>query len=515
MSDVEHVLLRPNTYLGSIDETESEEYIFHDDKFSLEKVSYVPGLLKIINEIIDNAVDEGIRTKFEWSNKIKVDITKTSVEIKDNGRGIPIQIMEGTTQYIPEVIFTSTKAGSNFSDDNRITAGTNGLGSTICVIFSKLFRVITHDGKKRFVLTCKDNLSDTKTKITDSATNGTEVYFEPDFARFRLDEFSDVYAKLVYQRLIFLSHTYPEITFWFNGEKIHNTTDKKFINYFIDNYEVVTTGNATIAVGISNTDDFKHLSYVNGLFIRKGGNHIQYISNEIVQALRTKLEKKYKTIRPADIRNKLYVFTFFKNFPNMRFDSQTKETLSNSVSEVKQFLSDINLEKLSKALIKNEEIFFHIEENFKIKEEFLHRKEIANAVKPTKIVRIENYLAPIGDSKYCVLTEGDSAKGGISAILGRQDYGYFPLRGKPLNVHGTPIGKIAANEELKNVMTILGLDISKPIDDMNFQNVLIASDQDLDGFLIRGGLLAFFNSLFHSHFQKCDFIKDAKVQLFE
>jgi DNA topoisomerase-2 len=81
----------------------------------------------------------------------------------------------------------------------------------------------------------------------------------------------------------------------------------------------------------------------------------------------------------------------------------------------------------------------------------------------------------------------------LSSILGRQLFGYFPLRGKPLNVHGTPIGKIAANEELKNVMTILGLDISKLVTDMTYENVLISTDADLDGQLIRGGLLAFFN----------------------
>jgi len=493
LSDVEHVLLRPNTYVGSIDETEFEEYIFKNDKFALKKVSYVPGLLKIINEVIDNAVDEGIRTKFQYANKIKVQMTSTSVEVEDNGRGIPIQIMPGTDEYIPVIIFTSTKAGSNFTDDNRITAGTNGLGATLTNIFSTLFKVTTHDGSKRLILTCKKNNSEIDFKIKDSTNNGTTVYFEPDFKRFKLDQFSEAYFQLVQQRLIFLAHTYPEITFYFNGSKIQNTTDKKFIGYFMDNYETITTEKATIAVGISDTDDFKHLSYINGLFIRNGGNHIQYISNEIVQGLRTKLEKKYKSIRPADIRNKLYIFAFFRDFPNMRFDSQTKETLSNSVSEVKEFLTSVDLEKLTKQIIRNEDIYFHIEENYKIKEEFLHRKEIANAVKSTKRIRVEKYLAPIGESKYCVLTEGDSACGGISSILGRQLFGYFPLRGKPLNVHGTPIGKIAANEELKNVMTILGLDISKSVTDMTYENVLIASDQDSDGIQIRAGLLTFFD----------------------
>lgn len=493
LSDREHILLRGQMYLGSLDLVESEEYIFKNEKFQQEKVKYVPGLLKIINEIIDNSIDESVRTNFQYSNKIEVSIDEKSVRVVDNGRGIPVELMKGTDQYIPFVLFTSAKAGSNFSDDNRTTIGTNGIGSVATNSFSNYFEVNTHDGKKHFKLVCKENNKTQEFKIKDSDKNGTNVYFEPDVSRFKIDSISNVYIELIQQRLIFLSYTYPLIQFKINGQKINKCNDKKFIDYFLDNYEVASTDKWLIACGISETDDFKHLSYVNGLFIKNGGNHITYVSNLIINELRQKLERTYKSIKPSDIKNKLYLFVFFKGFPNMKFDSQTKETLTNSFGEIKDFVNTFDHVKFSKQIIKNEQIYFHIEENYKIKQEFQQRKELSNVVKVTKKIKIEKYLPPIDNQKYLTLSEGDSANNSLSAILGRKDFGFFPLRGKSLNTFDVPLSKITANEELKNILTILGIDITKPVLDMNYEKVLIASDADADGILIRGLLLTFFN----------------------
>ena len=492
LTDVEHVLLRPNTYIGSIDEVESEEYIFSDGKFAYESVKYVPGLLKIVNEVVDNAVDEAVRTDFKYASKIRVSIDSSSVSIEDNGRGIPIEKMKGTDEYIPVVLFTATKSGSNFYDEGRVTAGTNGLGGVLSNIFSSRFKVVTQDGTNKLTLTCKDNNGSSEFKVVPSTKRGTSVELEPDFKRFGLKEFSDVYEKLLFQRLVFLSYTYPQISFWFNKEKLPKVNDKNFVAYFTNTYEIVTSPTCTVAVGISDTDDFKFLSYVNGLSIKKGGNHVKYISDEIVSGIRTRLERKYKNIRPADIRNKLYVFAFFKDFPNMRFDSQTKETLSNSAAEVKEFI-DVDLEKLTRQVMKNKEMFYAIEESYKIKQEFNQRREMAGVAKSIKKIKIEKYHPPISSYKYLNLAEGDSAIGGLMPVLGRKDFGYFPLRGKPLNVYGTPMAKILKNEEIKNIIAILQIDISKPVTDMAYENVCICSDADLDGQLIRGGLITLFH----------------------
>jgi len=493
LSDVEHVLLRPNTYLGSVDINEIEEYLFNrkETKFEMKKVSYIPGLRKMIDEVLDNSIDEYTKSGKKFSNKIKITIDQTSITIEDNGRGIPVKILKGSEKYIPEAMFTELKAGSNFSDDDRNSIGVNGIGASLTCIWSKLFEVTTSDGENQLKLKVKDNNSSHTVKVTSSIKKGTTVTFTPDFVRFKIKGFSSIYSDVIYSRLVFLSFIHPGISFTFNGEKIPSCKDKQFLSYFMSNFETISNDKVTIAVG--SAEEFKFLSYVNALYLSKGGIHLDYISSYVVNFLKVKLEKKYKTIKPSDIKNKLFVFAFFNDFINMRFDSQTKEFLSNSIPEVKDYLTGIDLDKLGSQLLKNKDILFSIEENFKIKEEFALRKELSSAEKVNKKKIIPKYLPSINKNKYIVLTEGDSASNSLSDILGRQDYGYFPLRGKPLSVYEAKMKDLVANEELINVCSIMGISMSK--DDnttMEFDYVLIASDQDTDGLHIRGLLIAFF-----------------------
>ena len=493
LTDREHILLRSATYLGSKDEMESNEYFLENGKFEFRTVKYVPGFLKIINEILDNAIDEGVRTKFEYANKINITIDTSSVKITDNGRGIPIEIMKGTDQYIPVVLFTEAKAGSNFNDDDRTTIGMNGLGATISNVFSKLFEVTTCDGKKKLVLKCKNNNEKHDFKIADSNKNGTEVYFEPDLPRFGLKKIEPIYVKLIEQRLFFLSIIYPQIKFSLNNEKIKVSTVDAFIKTFSESYELIKNEKYFIAITPNDTDDFKVLSYVDGLFIKDGGNHVTHVMNEITSRMKEKIIKKYPNIKPGDIRNKMRLIIFFNDFPNPKFNSQTKETLTNSTQEIKEYLGEIDMDKFCSQIYKNAEITDPIIEIYKIKEEFKKQQDLKNMVSSTKKISVEKYLAPIGDYKYFTLCEGDSATGALIPILGRKDFGYLPLRGIPLNVVDAKISRITDNEEIKNIITILGIDISQAVHDMNYENVLIASDQDLDGIRIRGLLLTFFD----------------------
>lgn len=493
LSDRDHILKRSAVYLGSSDAMESEEYFLEDGKFTLKKVKYVPGFLKIVNEILDNSIDEAVRTKFLFANKISIEITKNSVSIVDNGRGIPIEIMKGTNQYIPVVLFTEAKAGSNFDDASRTTIGLNGLGSTITNVFSKKFRVITQDGKKKLVLECVNNNESHKFKLFESTKKGTEVYFEPDLVRFGLKEIDNLYIKLIEQRLYFLSIIYPEIKFTLNNDKIKIGTVDSFIKTFSDNYEIIKKENYFISITPNDVDDFRCLSYVNGLFIKEGGNHVTFIMNEIVSRIREKISKKHPDIKPGDIKNKMRLIVFFNEFNNPKFNSQTKETLTNGFTEIREYLGDIDWDKFCAQILKNTSIMDPIVEIYKIKEEFKKRQSLKNLSNGNKRINVEKYLSPINSNKYLALCEGDSAAAGLIPILGRKDIGYFPLRGKPLNVEDISISKIATNEEIKNIITILGIDVSKEVNDMNYENVLIAADQDLDGILIRGLLLTFFH----------------------
>lgn len=510
LSDIQHILLRPFMYIGSIDETETEEYLLNNEgKYELTKVSYVPGLMKIINEIIDNSIDEAIRTKFEYANKIRIEITDNSVEVEDNGRGIPVEIIKGTDEYMPVVAFTHPRAGANFNDEDRDTIGMNGIGSVATNVFSKLFKVKTSDGKKVLYLKCQDNLSKHDFTVNDSDKKFTRVYFEPDLQRFKLTKINDSIKAIVKQRLSYLSLVYPDIHFTFNGEKIRFKNKKEFVKAFNEEYEMYEDDNYFIAILPNKYDDFKFFSLVNGLYMKSGGTHIDAIIGNISGKLRDKIKAKNKewNVLPGDVKNKLFTLIIMNNYNNMKFDSQTKEKLTNSWGEVKAYLNTgtsteksfddfINTKEYASfidKIYKNEAITFPIVETFKIKEEFRKRKELKGLLKNSgKRIDVEKYLPPIGEKKYLVLGEGDSAVGGISRILGRKGFGYYTLKGKPLNAFEISTGKLLENKEFTEIIKILELDLQEKDSEMSYEGVLIASDQDLDGIHIRGLLLTFF-----------------------
>lgn len=492
-TDREHLLLIPEMYIGSMSNTEIEDFFLEEDKFVLKKIEYIPSLLKIISEIIDNSIDESIRSNFQYSNKISIDITDTSISIIDNGRGLPVKIISGTEMYMPEAAFTLARSGSNFKDkETKKEIGTHGIGSFATNVFSKKFEVTTYDGKKKFHMICKNNNDGShKCKVSDSARMGTEIYFEPDLARFKLSKLTQSYKDVIKQRLIFLSISYPLIKFSFNGEKIKSLSENNFISMFGSEFESYKSENYFFALLPSNTDNFKFFTYVNGLHMSQGGQHVDIIMYEIVRGIRERLSKKHPEIKPGDIRNKLQLIVFFNNFTNPKFNSQTKEILTNTPSEIKEYMGEVAWDKICDKIYRNEAIIEPIVEIYKIKEEFKKRQDL-KGLSSTKKISVEKYLPPIGEKKYLTLCEGDSAVSSTISILGRKEFGYFPLKGKPLNVIDGHVGKITTNEEIKNIISILGIDISKEVKEMNYENILIASDQDLDGILIRGLLLTFF-----------------------
>ena len=221
LTDREHILQRTGMYLGSDELNTDEMYIFEDDKFIKKEVKFVPALIKIVNEIIDNSVDEALRTKFEFGNRIKIEMTDTYLQVQDNGRGIPVEKHDG--EYQPKIAWGYARAGSNFEDDeNRITIGTNGVGSYGANVMSKYFKGISQDGKQKIICEWSDNANPItyKEKVTKSSKRGVEVYLEPDFERLKVKGFSDNDLKIIYTRLVMLSLSYPEIKFYFNGNII-------------------------------------------------------------------------------------------------------------------------------------------------------------------------------------------------------------------------------------------------------------------------------------------------------
>ena len=503
LDDISHVLTVPARYIGSVNEAEMETYIFRDGKFNFEKISYVPGLLKCIEEVLDNSVDAYLNSKDRKPITIKVDMTKTSVEVSDTGCGIPVvkykdetgKLPELNGKYIPELAWGRLKAGGSFKE-HRVGAGTHGEGASLANIFSKVFIGTTDDGKHKCKVSCKDNMHEIKTKLLESSgKSGTTVYFEPDLARFSLSEITQQHFDLIYQRLINLSISFPELKFYFNGERL-NINIKNFIGAFSEHSEYVKTDNTIIGVFPSSNDEFQQYSYVNGLRIKDGGVHVDYISNMVVGPIRDKLEKKHKSIKPADIKNRLGFVIFLKDFENPQFNSQTKDELKNPTSDVVKHLDGkIDFDKLAKDILKNDAIIGPIVDMFKLKEELKARQELKQAKKVR--VKSDKYFPGIGEKKYLFLVEGLSAGSGLMTCLGREGKYYYCLRGLALNAMSASIQKIAANQEIKDVMNILNIDLTnkESINTCEFEKIVIATDSDLDGINISSMLFGWWKKL--------------------
>ena len=403
----EHILERPNMYIGASNVVEVEDYCLVNDKIQRTSVKCVPGLLKIINEIIDNSVDIAIKTNFEGCNSVSVKITDDTVVVEDNGPGIPVsKNPEG--EYIPFVCWGYAMSGSNFdNDENRTHLGMNGVGSYCTNVWSTEFTGISDDSKNRYAVKFKNNALDYKETVSNSVSKGVTVKFKPDLKRFGIEKIDQTHKDLVYQRLLNLSISFPLIQFKFNNKAIKTKNFKSYVSSFADegSFEVFQGDNFSFAVIPSPSDEFQQFSYLNGLNIKDGGTHIDVIANNIVSLLRDSLSKKYKTIKPADIKNKLMIVGVFKNFANPKFNSQTKEKLTNSVSEVNQYFGDIDYQSLSKKILKNSNIISPIIEVFKIKEELKNRQELKTLNKAKKI-KDEHYLPALKESKYIFIVEG-------------------------------------------------------------------------------------------------------------
>ena len=498
LDDRSHVLLRPNMYIGAVTVTNREQWLLDvkTNTYSFKSVSYVPGLAKCIDEIIDNCIDVAIETDFKSISKISVEVADTFFHVIDNGPGIPVaspKTPDPKGRLCPEIAWTVKQAGTSFSE-NRKGPSANGVGSTCVNIFSKKFIGISDDGKKKQCVECENNMAKIKASkpLRSSGHSGVDVYVEPDLARFGLEKITDEHKALVYQRLVNLAICFPKLKFYFNKQLI-KVNEKNFAKMFSENALIASSKNATIVVFPNEYDEFKQYSYVNGLNCIRGGTQVDYIAGEICSRIKDKLAKKYKSIRPGDVKNRLCLVVFLTDFSNAQFDAQTKELLSNSIADIRAHLDGkIDFDVFAKQILKNEAIINPIVEMFKIKEELKSRQELKQS-KKTK-VRSDKYMAPIGDKKYLALCEGASAMSGISGCVGRQGIGYYACRGLAINAFNSSIQKIAANQEFKDIMNILELDITKDGSNktISFDKVMLTSDADVDGSHICSMLLGWF-----------------------
>ena len=498
LSPRDHVRLRTNMYLGSTSLETVERFVLGKWK----KVSYIPAFNKMIDEIIDNSIDEAIRTKFKFANQIDVKVSGNNIHVSDNGRGIPQEDVidsAGNTISRPEAAWTRTNAGTSFEDD-RTTIGANGVGSACANFMSKQFVGDTWRDKKRIIVTCTDGANETNVfKGTGAEGSGTSVRFTPDTSLFDGDFYEADTETLVHDRLTSLQVAFPEIKFKFNGKRINENNIKKYANLFtIDASDdiVVSNGDSTNCFFTTSSDGFRTTSYVNGVNTRLGGSYVDYVVGGVAEHLGILIKRKHKIeVNKSTIKSGLTFVLFARDFKDPKYDSQTKERLTNGVADVKAHYDGIDFEKIARKVLASEGIVGPIVEAQLAKKIAAERRAATLAQKKLKKVKVAKHIAATTSDSTLFLCEGDSAIGFLLKVRDPKRVGGYPLRGVIMNVWDMKPADVLKSKELSELVAVLGLDINDPdsIDDMAYQNIASFCDADVDGGHINALLLAFFH----------------------
>lgn len=516
LSELDHIRKRPGMYIGSVVTKTKEEYIVDTNKFKLTNLTYNPGVLKCINEVIDNVIDEHKRNN--KLNQLKVEICSltNTIVVEDNG-GIPVELNKELGVYIPEMIFGMLRSGSNFDDStDQSMIGTNGLGAKLAAIFSESFTVETADGKKYFHQTYTDGLkTKSEPKVSASGLKFTRITFSPDPNYFDVTIDSD-FIKKIETRLYEIAACNPKLKCYLNSDLITCNSFESLASMYDDKAMVFEVDGWKMSLSNSVTGDFEHVSFVNSVKCDDGGTHVDYAINQVIVAVRDFIKRKTKQdILPGAIKSNLrFILSCDINRP--KFDSQTK---SRMISAPKDFGSSFSIdEKLTKKLQKSDVIAAIIEwaERKKLAEELKEAKKLNREADKANLKLITKYETATErkDRSQCVLVvcEGDSAAKPIQSARNPKLMGVFPLKGKPMNIAGMPLKKIMENEEFTNLMMILGLKLGEKADlsTMRYGKLLIASDSDADGIAIRGLIISNFYRLWPELYEH-DFIQVLKT----
>ena len=234
---IEHILTRPDTYVGDIKVQEEPMDIFDDDlqKIIKKNIKYVPALYKIFDEIIVNAFDHTKNDPTCDTIKISIDKEKNEISVFNNGKGIDVEIHPQHKIYVPELIFGELLTSTNYDDnEERTTGGRNGYGAKLTNIFSTKFILETVDEtrKRKFYQEFTNNMgSRTKPKVTDYKLKSyTQITFYPDLKKFGLSELSDDIVALFKKRAFDIAGLGEKLKVYYNDKKIESNNFKKYIS---------------------------------------------------------------------------------------------------------------------------------------------------------------------------------------------------------------------------------------------------------------------------------------------
>jgi DNA topoisomerase II len=519
----EHVLLRPDTYIGDIEETKEEMWISKDNIITKQLITFVPGFLKTFDELLVNARDASVNDK--TCNALKIEYNKEEgyISVFNNGEdGIPVEEHPEHKTLVPSMIFGELLTSSNYDDSKkRTTGGRNGYGAKLANIFSKKFEVEVGDSKnnKKFCQSWENNMSVTnKAKVTkySSKTSYVKVTYYPDFEKLNVKNgLDDDHMALFQRRCMDIAATNginnsDNMNVYFNNKKISTNNFKKYIEASFEGETIYMDDSSDRwEVGVLYRPDAgnEYISFANGISTHRGGTHVNHVVDQIIKSLTNDyISKKHKGIKvSSSLIKESLVFYINSVIENPAFSSQTKDTLTSKVNNFgTSYKPNVNMmKKLAKSGIIDKVIkLAEFKESAGLK-----KTDGKKLVKLKGIPKLDDAnKAGSKDASKCslILTEGDSAKAFAMAglgIVGRDNFGVFPLKGKLLNVREASVKVIGANDEINYLKQIIGLKQNVDYSDesnfsqLRYGRIIILTDQDVDGSHIKGLLMNFIHVL--------------------
>ena len=487
----EHIRMRPGMYIGKLGDGSSP-----DD-----------GIYILLKEVIDNCIDEFVMGA---GKTIEVTIKDKTVSVRDYGRGIPLG-------KVIDVVSKMNTGGKYDSLAFKKSVGLNGVGTKAVNALSNYFRVESvRDDKQKAAEFSAGNLTVDEEIIDTTKRKGTKVSFIPDEAIFKNYKFRNEYVIKMLKNYCYLN---TGLTILYNGEKFYSDNGLKDLldeNIAVEDmvYPIIHLLGEDIEVAITHSKSQyseEYHSFVNGQNTTQGGTHLVAFREAVVKTIREFYNKNFE---PSDIRKSIVSAVSVKVMEPV-FESQTKTKLGSTemgsepgMPSVRTFINDFVKNKLDNFLHKNPETADLLLR--KILQAERERKELSgirklakdrakkSSLHNKKLRDCRIHLSDIKNPRYLestlFITEGDSASGSITKSRDVNTQAVFSLRGKPLNSYGMTKKIVYENEEFNLLQA--ALDIEDDMENLRYNNIVIATDADVDGMHIRLLLITFFLQFF-------------------
>ncbi len=485
----EHIRMRPGMYIGKLGDGSSP-----DD-----------GIYILVKEVLDNSIDEFV---MGGGKTIEVSVQGNKVIVRDYGRGIPLG-------KVVDVVSKMNTGGKYDSKAFKKSVGLNGVGTKAVNALSTFFRVeSTRDGKSAAAEFERGNLTNQELLEETSRRKGTKVTFVADETIFKNYKYRPEYIIKLLKNYVYLN---PGLTIVFNGEKFYSENGLKDLLEDNNNqedmlYPIIHLRGDDIEVAITHSKtqySEEYHSFVNGQHTTQGGTHQAAFREALVKTIREFFGKNFEA---SDIRKSIISAISIKVMEPV-FESQTKTKLGSTemggnLPTVRTYINDFLKKKLDNYLHKNTVVAEQLQK--KILQAEKERKELSGIRKLARDrakkaslhnKKLRDCRIHFGDTKKesyldttLFITEGDSASGSITKSRNVNTQAVFSLKGKPLNSYGLSKKIVYENEEFNLLQA--ALNIEDGLEGLRYNNVVIATDADVDGMHIRLLLITFFLQFF-------------------